>query len=492
MNKNIYNLKKADFVCSCIILIICLLSVVNNISGRNIIQIIMVSMPILLTMLVVLVLYFIPIESRIKGLIYSIIILAASVVTLADDPTNQILQYTIAASIVILSLYYSAKILITYWVIVNITLITIYFVNNIMLFGLSRPVDYLVSLLLMVNSIFLVLIFANKWGSEVINKAAAEQKEVDELLGKLKDTFTKVNETSSVLNKDVITLDSNMNSIVQLSNNTSHTMNEVAAGTQQQAESIYSINTSMTEAITEVNNSKDISDKITNNSKLISKKVSKGTEKINSLSMQMQTINQAVNAALSTVNVLQTNTTQINVLLESITDIAKQTNLLSLNASIESARAGENGKGFSVVASEVGKLAQQSSQTAKDIRNITEVIAQNSADAVEKVSEGEKAVTAGNIALTKVGDYFTDVEKAINETFDLLDTENNMIKNILEQFMQVQERIENIASISEEHSASNQEILATLENENSEIVSIKESINEIGKMTHVLDQMLNN
>lgn len=67
-----------------------------------------------------------------------------------------------------------------------------------------------------------------------------------------------------------------------------------------------------------------------------------------------------------------------------------------------------------------------------------------------------------------------------------------MINDVLNKFIQVQERIENIASISEEHSASNQEILAAIENENSDILSIKDSIQEIKQMSAMLNEMLYN
>ncbi len=63
--------------------------------------------------------------------------------------------------------------------------------------------------------------------------------------------------------------------------------------------------------------------------------------------------------------------TEVNNLLEGITQIAEQTNLLALNAAIESARAGEQGKGFAVVADEVRKLAEQSSRIVKDIAKVT-------------------------------------------------------------------------------------------------------------------------
>lgn len=492
MNKKIYDLKKADFVCTCIFLAISLFSIINNFLGVTIVEGLRISLPIFIAVAIVLGIYFIPIPSRIKGILYSIIILAAAISSLVDEPSNQVIQYTIAASIIVLSLYFSAKLLIFYCVIINVTFVSIFFINQVLLFGTMRPVSYLISLLLMVNSIFLVLFFSNKWGSEVIIKATAKEEEVNELLMKLQSTFDKVEQSSSSLNKNVLALDYNMNSIVKSSKETTQTMNEIAKGTGEQAESIYNINSNMTKAMQDVNNTKEISEKITVNSRLISTKVSKGSENIDTMSLQMQTINQAVGAALTTVNELQSNISEINKLLESITYIAKQTNLLSLNASIESARAGEQGKGFAVVAGEVGKLAEQSSLTVKNIINITEVIAQNSATAVEKVSLGEQAVTYGNEVLMKLGNYFSDVEQTISETFDLLETENNMVNEMLEKFTQVQERIENIASISEEHSASNEEILASIESENSDINEIKESIQEIKNMSNVLSEMLHN
>lgn len=416
--------------------------------------------------------------------------MAASISALISDPTDQGTNFTISASIALLCLYYSSKLLISYAVILNVAYITIFKINSVILFGKERPLSFLLSSLLMINSIFIVIYFSNKWGSKIIMQAAAKEEEVAHLVSRLQTTFEKVGESSSILNKNVTMLDSNMNSIVESSSESTKTMNEIAKGTERQAESINNINVHMTEAMSEVHSTKKISENISLNSDLISDKVAKGTEKISTMVTQMQTINQAVSAALATVNELQSNIEDINQSLEGIAHISEQTNLLSLNASIESARAGEQGKGFAVVAGEVRKLAEQSAKTAKNIQEITGVISSNSMTAVDKVSQGEKAVEDGSILLNEVGEYFKDVEKAITETFALLDAETKMISNVLTKFIQVQERLENIASISDEQSASNQEILAAIEIENNDIIAIKSAIQEIKQMSTVLNEML--
>ncbi len=492
MNKNIYNYKKADFVCSSIIIVVCLLTILYNFTSRSLAEAINLSIPVIITIAVIIGLFFVPVPSKIKGFLYSIMIFAAGMASLLQDPTDQGNLFTIAASVCVLCLYYSSTILISFAVIVNAAYFITYFVDRAALFGKDRPISFLLSTLLMLDSIFLAIFFSNKWGSDVIRKAGAKEEEANKLLSELQTTMSQVETTSMGLNKNITELDNNMHSIVESSRDTVRTMNEVAKGTEHQAESIFNINNHMAEAMKEVNDTKEISEKLTANSNLISKKVAKGSEKIRSMSLQMEAIHNAVSNSLTTVVELQSNIEQINGFLEGITQISEQTNLLSLNASIESARAGEQGKGFAVVAGEVGKLAQQSSQTVKSIKDITMLISDTSAAAVEKANAGEQAVTAGNKVLGQVGDYFKDVENAINEAFRLLETENAMIGKILEKFIQVQEKVESIASISEEHSASNEEILATIENENNDISSIGNAIQEIKKMTSVLNDMMHN
>jgi methyl-accepting chemotaxis protein len=102
-----------------------------------------------------------------------------------------------------------------------------------------------------------------------------------------------------------------------------------------------------------------------------------------------------VNATVSGMKAIKESSEQISDIISVITEIAEQTNLLALNAAIEAARAGVHGKGFAVVADEVGKLAQRSSEAAKEITQLIK-------DSTAKVEEGSRLTDKSQEALSKI------------------------------------------------------------------------------------------
>ena len=121
-----------------------------------------------------------------------------------------------------------------------------------------------------------------------------------------------------------------------------------------------------------------------------------------SIVSQMEQSSKLANEMMEAVDGIQKNSKEIANISLLIEDIAQQTNMLSLNASIEAARAGEQGKGFSVVASEVGKLADRSATSAKDISSLSNVA-------------NEQAGAGGN----KMNNLQTEINNASSSANDL-------------------------------------------------------------------------
>jgi len=139
---------------------------------------------------------------------------------------------------------------------------------------------------------------------------------------------------------------------------------------------------------------------------------------------------------------------QISTISDALTNITDQTSLLSLNASIEAARAKEAGKGFSVVASEIGKLAEQSRISTEEIKDIIENIQHKAAIAAESVEATKVVVEEQDISVSQTQTIFEEILKSIDQM-------SESMKNIREQIVVTNSdketllsSIENISSYS--------------------------------------------
>lgn len=181
---------------------------------------------------------------------------------------------------------------------------------------------------------------------------------------------------------------------------------------------------------------------------------------------------------------------KVNEALGEILGIAEQTNMLALNAAIEAARAGEQGRGFAVVSDEIRKLAEQSKVTADNIDHIVSELTERSHDTLEKVSKGDEAVRQGNRILESVTAYFNDMRAVMDDTNQKILSGLEGTRLVTEKFIEIQQQIENVASISEENAASTEEVVATLDNENQDILRIHQAMESISGLSRDMKQMV--
>lgn len=187
---------------------------------------------------------------------------------------------------------------------------------------------------------------------------------------------------------------------------------------------------------------------------------------------KMSHIQQAVNTSAHMVEKLNKGSQAISQIVEVISEIAKQTNLLALNAAIEAARAGEAGRGFAVVADEVRKLAEQSQTSAQQITQIISEIQENTGSVVDSMRLGNSEVNEGVKIVRSAGDSFSEIilsfEKVTDKIHEISDPIEEVVRDchvVIESVKQsdilgkeVAEKTESISAAAEEQAASTQQI----------------------------------
>ena len=169
----------------------------------------------------------------------------------------------------------------------------------------------------------------------------------------------------------------------------------------------------------------------------------------------------------------------INEAVELISDITSQTNLLSLNASIEAARAGQAGRGFAVVASEIKQLADQSSQGADSIKNMADNILEKSNRSVMLTGRMKELAEQEQTDIGNAKESFDILNRIIEENAAIAQTVMDKTKNLEALKLDIINSVSELSAISEENAASNEEVTAR-------VTEIAESVNRISEDTQTV------
>ncbi|MBU3099212.1 MULTISPECIES: methyl-accepting chemotaxis protein [Clostridium] len=300
--------------------------------------------------------------------------------------------------------------------------------------------------------------------AKALNKAIINLKT---LIGEISAGATDISATSEELSATTEEISAKMDLV-------NESVRQVSIGAEQLSATTEEVNAtteSIAENVVEVTLKANNGTKIASNTEINAEKISKNAEINANISNKIYDEKQErILKAIEEGKVVS----EVKIMADEIENIASQTNLLALNAAIEAARAGEQGKGFAVVADEVRQLAEDSSSTVKKIQEVTAKVEK----AFQNLSINAQDVLAFMDSNVKP-DYklFVDTSKKYGTdavVFNKLSSEIGDSMNIVnETVAEIKKAIENVSATAEESVASTEEILA----------SVNESVMAIGEIT---------
>lgn len=315
--------------------------------------------------------------------------------------------------------------------------------------------------------------------------------------GQLENSFNDMSEQMSQLISDV---DSKSKTIVSVAGNISTITDETKNNTNMVMEAIHNIALGATDqagstqqAVNEVENlakslneTKQHVDNINEMSGSTGRLSEQGKQMVNLLIDKSGLTMDKSKTTMKVMDEVMSSIDKINYISDVIADITSQTNLLSLNASIEAARAGDAGRGFAVVADEIRQLADQSRKSTDEIKSIINEVVARATQAEQEMKENNDLIEEQQNAINDTQKLFEEISDSINELIRGLSEIAGLNKQMESNKEAVVGEMTSIASVSEESAAAAEEVNASVDQVNN---TMEDIVNYASELNGIADQL---
>jgi len=228
----------------------------------------------------------------------------------------------------------------------------------------------------------------------------------------------KLKKRTSDLNNLLVDVNNTVEVLVSSSVQILSATTQVASGTAETATAISQTTSTVVEVLQAAKLSAQKAENVSNNAKKVVQESAEGSRAVEDTLQGIGEISQQMDSIAKLIVLLNEQSQSIGGIISSVTDIAEQSNILAVNASIEAAKAGEHGRGFTVVAEEIRNLAGQSKQSTIKIRNILNDIQKATGTAVLATRQGSVVVENGVKRATRAGEAIKNLSQTTRQAME--------------------------------------------------------------------------
>lgn len=269
------------------------------------------------------------------------------------------------------------------------------------------------------------------------------------------------------------------------------TIDQLAQGSSVQAHNIFGSVDEFDSLASKMENISTATENINYISKSTRNLAKKGSGIMTTLTEKTSSVNKSSNEVAQVVNDMTESSKEIGLITETINSIAQQTNLLALNAAIEAARAGDAGKGFSVVAEEIRNLAEKSTNSTNEIYNLVEKIKTKNITATKSINTSMSIVKEQSEVVNQSQTIFSELSDSIELLISDISSIKNHIMDTNKSKDDILDKLQNISAVSEESSASTEEVSATTEEITATMSEFNNVAQKLKEITDTLETEIN-
>lgn len=309
------------------------------------------------------------------------------------------------------------------------------------------------------------------------------------VMEKISDLVNEITKISGKVSQDSKYLSEYTAQAAEAMRQTTENIGEIAAGSSRQVHDLEQCSQSADHASAQVKAINQLAVHTATLAKEATNSAVEGASQVKEAIITMAGLKGQMDVSAKSIHGLADRISQIGQIVEMITAIAAQTNLLALNAAIEAARAGEQGRGFAVVADEVRKLAESSRQSAEEITNLISGVRKETFNTVSTIEDGltqaqkgAEMASGSEVALNRI----ITISQKLNEQVDIMADNTAGVTADIEK---IAENMGGIAAIARQSSGASQEINAASEEVFSTIEKIAASAQDLNGMAQTMEEM---